>query len=223
MQTISDHPYAKSLSWGETAAGVLPLALMSLAITLEGSGRGSFSTILVWLTFFALYAVALAGILAAWARGFPRWSPPYLGLAVVDVLLFGFVMSGNVFESAAFLISLRLGVVLLLVFFALWAVALIRSKTGASPSSALDWTAFLFAAQVWMPIVVMVILDEIPLSAKTPLALLCGAILLAGALAYLRLRSGWAGALALAVSMALGVWSASYLAGWYWGAHPWGG
>lgn len=224
MEIISEAEHGKSLSWGETAAGVLPLTLFSLATTLEGVKHSPLATALTWIFMFLLYALPLAGILKAWERGFPRWSPPYLGLAVIGVVLLRALMFDPLFLDVIPMVTLRLSVLLLLVFFLIGAWRLVRrTREKPIPAGELDWTSFLFGAQVWMPFVVMVIFDEIPVAARASLVLFCGVILLAGALVYLRARSRWVGALGLAVSMALAWWGAGYLAGWYWGAHPWGG
>jgi hypothetical protein len=224
METVSEVEQSKPLSWGETAAGILPLVVFSLATTLEGGIQGVLTIWLVWIFIFLLYAVPLAGILKAWERGFPRWSPPYLGLAVVDIVFFRSVMFEPLFQDIVPTFTLRVSILLMLIFFLIGAARRVRRGTGrAQPPAELDWAAFLFGAQVWMPFIVMVSMDEIPAAAKAPLVLACAAILVAGALVYLRARQRWVGVLGLAASMALAWWSAAFLAGWYWDSHPWGG
>jgi hypothetical protein len=223
VETISEVEQGKTLSWGETAAGMLPLAFFSLAVTLEGGVQGALGNPLIWIFIFLLYALPLVGILKAWEWGFPRWSPPYLGLALVGVVLLRPLMFNPLFQDVIPMLTLRLSVLLLLVFFLIGAARLVRrGREGKLPTSELDWTSYLYGAQVWMPFIVMVKMDEIPVTAKAPLVLLCGVILLAGALMYLRARSRWMCVSGLVASIALTWWCADYLAGWYWGAHPWG-
>ena len=86
----------KLASWRETAAGVLPVLMLSVATTLEGTSAESWYSLLpVYIFLLLLYALPVIGVLLAFKHGFPRWSSSYLALLVLDLLLLPVIFSAQ--------------------------------------------------------------------------------------------------------------------------------
>jgi hypothetical protein len=73
--------------------------------------------------------------------------------------------------------------------------------------------------RVLVPLLVMVVFDEIAVTYKTPYILLCGVMLAAGAVVYLRARSRWLGASALVASALMAWLLAGRVADMYWSSY----
>jgi hypothetical protein len=86
MESISeDRTSSRVSTWEETAAGLLPVIVLSLAITLEGTSTSGFSGVIIYPFILLILALQAVGIPLALERGLPRWSSSYLGLAVLDI------------------------------------------------------------------------------------------------------------------------------------------
>jgi hypothetical protein len=221
METIIDNQSpGKVVSWGETAAGLLPVLILSMATTLEGT---RFQSWLLNTFLFLLVALPVIGIYVAWKRGFARWSSPYLGLVVLDILLVLPIFSAQVVDPVWLIPFIQAAMILLLLFVFYRAVIDLRGKPPRTePPAKHDWTQILFGAQTLTPLLVMIIFDEISITFKTPFLLIIGFILALGGLIYLRTRSQWLGLAALLGSIMLVILIANTIAGIYWqGFYGW--
>jgi hypothetical protein len=128
------------------------------------------------------YLVLLGGLLVAWRKDFPRWSYPYVGWLLV-FLVFGFGVSG--FDDpylyriwGPLLVTLLLAVLL---------------RPSAEPLRALyhgwrgDWSLSCFAMLGPLEFMVIAGYDEMP-GPRVLFESLSAALLVLGALAYLRAR-----------------------------------
>jgi hypothetical protein len=210
----------KVAPWGETAAGLLPVIILSMAATLEGT---SFQSLLLYTFLFLLVALPVIGFYVAWKRGFARWSSPYLALVVLDILLVFPIIAGQFVTSVWWIPFVQVGLILLLVFLFYHRVVDRRGKTTQTDSPAKhDWTQILFGVQTMTPMLVVVIFDEIAIALKTPFLLLTGFILALGGLVYLRSRFQWLGVAALLGSILLVSLMANAVTGIYWhGLYGW--
>ncbi len=234
----------RTLSWGETAAGVLPVAVLCLAISLEGGGSGSaFSWFWIWGAFILLFAVPVVGLLKAIEGGFPRWCAPYFGLAVLDAWLIYAVFTQQLFPEPWLDWVMRAGILLLVGYFCYGLVKILRRRPGELPEGSEyggfgsvkpsgGWSGeadggqeigmLFFCAHTFMPLVMLFAFDEIPVAAKSLMILAGAAILVLGGVVYMRARDRWMGVMGLVIS-ALVVWGYAGGAAWlYWRMFGWG-
>ena len=221
MDTTLENQTSREIApWGETAAGLLPVIILSMAATLEGT---SFNSWLLYTLLILLVALPVIGVYVAWKRGFTRWSFPYLALVVLDILLVFPIIAGQFVTSIWWIPFVQVGLILLLVFLFYRRVVDRRGKTTQTDSPAKhDWTQILFGVQTLTPMLVVVIFDEIAIALKTPFLLLTGFILALGGLVYMRSRLRWLGVAALLSSILLVTVMANSMAGIYWhGLYGW--
>jgi hypothetical protein len=137
-----------------------------------------------------------------WARGFPRWSYPYIGAS----LIFSLYMS-NAFSPLLVMIGRQFGlgdligmiacIPMSLSFAPLFiTVAIAHARTRpANPIEKLfsdirqDWTRLTFFLFGWAPLIAFIAFDEIANSYEYPFQLLLILIMAATSLAYLRSKS----------------------------------
>lgn len=215
---------SRAMTWGETAAGVLPVVVLCLAISLEGSGiGGAFSWLWIWVAFILMFAVPVVGILKAMERGFPRWCAPYFGLAVLDAWLVYVIFTQRLFPEPWLDWVMRAGIILLVGYFCFGLVRIARRRPAMRESDGgQEIGMLLFCAHTFMPLVMLFAFDEIPVAPKAMMILVGAAILVLGGVVYMRLRNRGAGAGALVIS-ALVVWGYASAAAWaYWRVFGWG-
>jgi len=209
---------------------VLPVAVLSLAISLEGSGSGgAFSWLWNWGAFFLLFAVPVVGLLKAIERGFPRWCAPYFGLAVLDAWLIYAIFTQRLFPEPWVDWVMRTGILLLVGYFCFGLVRIARRKPalrrkpeGGTNDGGQEIGMLLFCAHTYMPLVMLLAFDEIPVAAKSLMILAGGVVLVLGGVVYMRARERRAGGMGWIVS-ALVVWGyAGAAAGLYWRIFGWG-
>jgi hypothetical protein len=216
------------MTWGETAAGVLPVAVLCLAISLEGSGSGcAFCWLWIWVAFILLFAVPVVGILKAIEYSFPRWCAPYFGLAVLNAWLIYAAFTQRLFPAPWLDWVLRAGILLLVGYFCFGLVRIARRSLRRRPAmresdGGQEIGMLLFCAHTFMPLVMLFAFDEIPVAAKSLMILVGAAILVLGGVIYMRARNRGVGVLGL-VASALGVWGyAGAATWWYWRIFGWG-
>ena len=191
-----------------------------MATTLEGT---SFQSWLLNTFLSLLFVLPMIGIYVAWKRGFARWSSPYLGFVVLDILLVLPIFLNQVVDSIWWIPLLQVVLILLLLYLFYRRVVDWRGKpTRTDPPAAYDWTQILFGAHTFTPLLVMIVFDEIAIAYKTPFLFLSGFILALGGLVYLRSRLRWFGVAALLGSIMLVLLMANSIAGKYWNAYPGG-
>lgn len=210
------------VSWGETAVGVLPVATLCLAITLEGSGS-VFSWLWIWGAFGLLFALPAVGILKAIESGFPRWSAPYFGLAALNAWLIYAIFTQRLFPWPWLDWVMRAAILLLVGYFFLGLVRILRRRpAGGETDGGQEMGMLFFCAHTFAPLVMLLAFDEIAVAAKALMILVGAVILVLGGVVYMRARNRGVGAAALAVS-ALGVWGYANAAAWlYWRGVGWG-
>jgi hypothetical protein len=212
----------KTISWGETIAGILPVTALSLAMTLEGIGANDLLGRWLIVGFFLLlFALPVVGILKAVESGFPRWCAPYFGLAVLDGWLFYAIFTQQLFPEPPFPAwvdwVVRAGVLLLLVYFLIGLMRVLQRKPAwGGADGGQEAGMLLFSAHTFMPLAMLFAFDEIPVVEKA-LLILGGAVILAvGGGVYMRASNRWVGIGVLLLS-ALLVWGYANSAAWlYW-------
>jgi tellurite resistance protein TehA-like permease len=150
MAAISENHTSRSAAqWRDAAAGAAPVFLLALATTMEGTSTQVFpSVLLVYGYILLLFILPVIGILRAVEQGFPGWSLPYLGLAVLDALLLPLIMTGRLFENALGVLLLRSALVALLIYFVYGLLKRLRGAARKGPAVVHDWTQFLLSAHV---------------------------------------------------------------------------
>jgi len=224
METIAaSRKRSVAASWGETIAGILPVLILSLAATLEGTSAESWYSMLpVYIFIFLLYALPAVGVPLAVKRGIPRWSSSYLGLLLFDLMLLPILFSAQMGTASGGVWIFGMAVIVLLVGGFLVVKNLLREDAGAEKRAENDWSQILFGIQTLVPIYLLIRFDEIDVAYKSPYLILGGLILAAGAVVYLRARQRWLGLGALLGSVILVVMLAKPIVSTYWSTHPWG-
>ena len=209
-------------SWGAVLVAVLPLVGFVCVFAVAGVARRLLGAIhldvlfrLLWADALRIaampivfYLLLLGGLLAAWLKDFPRWSYPYLGWLLV--LLVPSLGSFGLHPPYLWRFWGPLVVTLLLA---------ILLRPSLKPLRALwhgwqqDWTLSVFA--VLGIVEFLNLCDEMP-GPRAAWQSVCGAVLVAGAIAYMRIssRTGRGAALlgSMVVSVALGMGVRAY----YW-------
>jgi hypothetical protein len=224
MEMISvSRPDDKITPWGETAAGLLPVIILSTAVCLEGTSNQSFLfPLLGYVSILLLFALPAFVIPIAWECGFPRWSSPYLGLVMLDILLISPIFFTRLFENDWGMLFLRGALGLLLLYFGYRLAMVLRRKSIRKETlPEFGWTQLFFIVHPLTPLVLMIVFDEIAVAYKAVFLLLGGLILAVGALVYLRARKLWLGLTALLVSALLALLLANSAAGMYWRTYSW--
>jgi len=212
-------------SWGATLAAVLPLlAFLCVSVInatvcrLPGARSGAALIRLLWADSLwiatipiVFYLVLLGGLLAAWLKGFPRWSYAYLGW----LLLFLLASLGSAGVDGSyvwriwgpFLATLLLAIVL---------------RPSPEPLRSLargwkqDWTLSALAGLGILPFLNS--FDEMPgpIWARSVWPTVCTAVMVLGVLAYMRLPHGGGRAAALLGSAVLSVALGMNVRAYYW-------
>jgi hypothetical protein len=192
----------------ETAAAILPFVLMGLLYTFQALDYPSGRSMRSFYWDLSLYLLLLIGLGIGWVKGFPRWSLGYLGMALVfSWWLAGIAISGFRIFGHTFTHNEQWGwrgwISLLVV--ALVATLLSRSLyplVGLAKSIWRDWSQLSFivyGAFTWLAL-------GITYDGKTfyneikylPINIIIGAMIYtAGALFFMRLKTGWHRAVAL--------------------------
>jgi hypothetical protein len=225
MDTISEnHTGRKIASWGETAAGILPVLTLSLATTLEGTSNQTLLSFLpVYILIFLLYALPAVGVPLAMKRRFPRWSSPYLALLGLDLLLLPVIFSAQFGTATGGVWSFGIVLIVVLLCGGFLLVKYLRSQDAQMEKPhENDWTQILLGIQTLTPIYLLIVFDEIDTAFKSPFIILGGLILAAGAVVYLRSHRRLLGLVALLGSVFLMTGMAKNVARMYWSTHPWG-
>lgn len=218
-------PATSRESWGAALAAALPLVAFlcvgvidSAAHRLAGAGSGAALIRLLWADALQIaaipivfYLVLLGGLLAAWLKGFPRWSYAYLGW----LLLFLIASLGSVGRDGTYLWRIWapfLGTLLLAI--------VLRPSPGPLRSLARgwkqDWTLSALAGLGILPLLNS--FDEIPapIWARSVWPIVCTTVLVLGVLAYMRLSHGSGRAMALLSSAVLSVAVGVNVRAYYW-------
>jgi hypothetical protein len=211
-------------SWGATLAAALPLAAFIALTSLSGAMRGVFAAVrlttlyrLLWTHPMRIaavpavfYLLLLGGLLVAWRRSFPRWSYPYLGWLLVFALA-GLGISG-LDDPYLWRTWVPLLVTLLL------ALVLRRST---DPLRALwhswrrDWTLSTLAVLGILQFLVWASYDEMP-GPRRLWRSLSMAVLVLGALGYVRASRRAGRIVALLGSVALSVALTVVVTAYHW-------
>ena len=224
MEMITDsRERSAGASWGESITGILPVLILSLAATLEGTSAESWYSMLpVYIFIFLLYALPAVGVPLAVKRGIPRWSPSYLALLLFDLMLLPILFSAKMGTASGGLWIFGMAVIVLLIGGFLVVKNLLREDAGTEKRAENDWTQILFGIQTLVPIFLLIRFDEIDVAYKSPYLILGGLILAAGAVVYLRARQRWLRLAALLGSVMLVVLLTKPIVNTYWSTHPWG-
>jgi hypothetical protein len=198
----------------ETVAAILPFVIMGLLFTYKALDYASGQRSISFYWGLSLYLVLLIGLCVGWIRGFPRWSLGYLGMALIyswwlpGLATRGFSILGHSFATNEQWgwrgwISL-LGVALVATLLSRSLYPLVR----LGKSIWRDWSRLsfiIYGALSWLAL-------EVTYDDKSfynevnylPVNYFIGAILyILGVLFFMRLRSGWASALALQAAFGL--------------------
>ena len=224
MEMITDsRERSAGASWGESITGILPVLILSLAATLEGTSAESWYSMLpVYIFIFLLYALPAVGVPLAVKRGIPRWSPSYLALLLFDLMLLPILLSARMGTASGGLWIFGMAVIVLLIGGFLVLKNLLREDAGTEKRAENNWTQILFGIQTLVPIFLLIRFDEIDVAYKSPYLILGGLILAAGAVVYLRARQRWLRLAALLGSVMLVVLLTKPIVNTYWSTHPWG-
>ena len=224
MEMITDsRERSAGASWGESITGILPVLILSLAATLEGTSAESWYSMLpVYIFIFLLYALPAVGVPLALKRGIPRWSPSYLALLLFDLMLLPILFSAKMGTASGGLWIFGMAVIVLLIGGFLVLKNLLREDAGTEKRAENNWTQILFGIQTLVPIFLLIRFDEIDVAYKSPYLILGGLILAAGAVVYLRARQRWLRLAALLGSVMLVVLLTKPIVNTYWSTHPWG-
>lgn len=212
-------------SWGATLGAILPLVAFGCVCVMDatarlsiGAGSGAAVMRLLWADSLQIatipivfYLVLLGGLLAAWLKGFPRWSFSYLGW----LLLFLIASLGSAGADSSyvwriwgpFVATLLLAIVL---------------RPSPEPLRALarswkqDWTLSLLAGLGILPF--LNTFDEMPgpMWARPFWLAVCTVVMVLGVLAYMRISHDGGRAVALLSSAALGVALGIGVRAYYW-------
>jgi hypothetical protein len=230
VMTDNNRNREQPASWAATLAAALPLAGFPVLWLLAGTIRRLFYAVhldslfhLLWTDALRIsvmpmifYLLLLAGLLTAWLKGFPRWSYPYLGWLLVflisemDIWVLDDPYLWRVWVP--FLVTLLFAILL---------------RPSREPLHALwrgwrrDWTLSSFAMLGILEFVVCASFDEMPGPRKLWQSL-SAAVLVIGALGYMRIpkRTGRVAALlgSAGLSVALNIGANSYY--WHGGQLP---
>ncbi len=218
----------------EFVLGLLPFVIFgAAAVVMESPFPGPIDVNQVpfllklgaWL-FFGGYVVILFVLFAGVLLEFPRWSMPYLVYGVLfavylmnastpGLVIFGFPMWGR--ELWGWRSLVPVGTVLLL--------GLLLSRPPWQPLVQLvkniwrDWTTLAFGLYGLMPMIGLIIQDEMDNAYTMGITLLCALIVLAGAVLYLRYGDRPYRALFLLGSVFVSILISTLNANWYWGTH----
>jgi hypothetical protein len=141
---------------------------------------------------FGSYLFILAGLLAGWVKGFPRWSYPYLGYSLIFPLWLAHVASpglqllGHRFtpnEVWGWRAWLGLEAVAVL---ALLSTRSLRPLARLLAGIWRDWTRLSLALYGTLPFVIWILFDEVHSPYRLPFLIVTSLALAAGALAHMR-------------------------------------
>jgi hypothetical protein len=198
----------------ETAAAILPFALMGLLFTYRALDYSSSRLSLSFYWDLSLYLVLLIGLCIGWIRGFSRWALGYLGMALIyawwltGLATSGFRILGHTFATneqwgwRGWISLLGVALVATLVSRSLYPLVRLGKSIWR------DWSRLsfiIYGALSWLALGVTYdgksFYNEVN---YLPVNVFIGAILyILGVLFYMRLRSGWARALALQAAFSL--------------------
>ena len=209
-------------SWGAVLAATLPLVGFVCLFAMAGVARRLLGAIhldvlfrLLWADALRIaampivfYLLLLGGLLAAWLKDFPRWSYPYLGwllvLLVPSLGSFGLHPPYLWRFWGPLLVTLLLAILL---------------RPSLKPLRALwhgwqqDWTLSVFA--VLGIVEFLNLFDEIP-GPRAAWQSVCTAVLVVGAIAYMRISSRAGRVAALLGSMVVSVALGATVRAYYW-------
>lgn len=204
-------------SWGEALAGMVPFLAFGLTTVLYDVLLHLYP---VWFwEFAACYAVLLIGLGVGWGKGFPRWSYPYGGLALVLTWSWMGIPAENLWAHNIWILkryNQLLGWRAWIPFLLMGVIALLLTRSVRPLRQLLtgvwhDWTRLPFGLYGVMPMLVWINFDEVSATYAVPYEVASTLVLAAGALAYVRSARTSQGALALLTSMTLS-WAVATMA-----------
>ncbi len=215
-------------SWGEALAGMAPFLVFGLAMALSEYVKYLVRLhpgwrYLVVYSLVACYVVLLVGLGVGWVKGFPRWSYPYGGLALVFTWWWAGVM---VKPRGWWTIFCGRGAWIPLLVVAVVALLITRSFR---PWRQLlygvwhDWTRLSFGLYGCMPLAVWLAFDEVTAPYSAPYLAISALILAGGALLHVRNARPSSRALAILMGLTL-AWAVTTVGtAAYWHGHqePW--
>lgn len=214
----------------ETLLALVPFLILGLTgIGSQAPMNGGVMAGLFYLAGFLFLAgilPILAGLLAGWLAGFPRWVYPYVfysfifslylsnastpGLKLFNVLIWGREIWGW-----------RAWIPLLLVI--LLALLLSRPRweklSRLAQNVAEDWSLLAFSLYGLLPFTVFILLDEINHATSFPLAIAAEVLLIVGAFLYMRLPTRGGRVLGLVACAAAAMMVVGIGAQLYWKTH----
>jgi len=211
-------------SWGATLAAVLPLigfvgvsATAGIAHHVLGAVHLDVLFRLLWADALRIgvapiifYLLLLGGFLAAWLKGFPRWSYPYLGW----LLLFLVASLGSTGLDDPYLWRIW-GPLLITLLIAISLRPSLKPLSSLAHGWKQDWTLSIFAVLGILEFLIWAGFDEMP-GPRSVWATLCTAVLVVGAIAYMRISSRTGRVAALLGSMVASVALGAGVGAYYW-------
>jgi hypothetical protein len=217
-------------SWGETLLGLTPFIILGLAgIEFQAPINESLITIhqyLAGILFLGGILPILAGLLAGWLIGFPRWVYPY----ILYSLVFSLYLS-NASTPGLTLFTVRMWGGELWGWRA-WVPLIVVILLGLSFSRprweklarlaqniAEDWSLLAFSLYSLLPFSALIMLDEMNHASSFPLALAAELVLIIGALMYMRLPNKLGRVVGLVVSAVIAMMVTGIGTQLYWKTH----
>jgi hypothetical protein len=208
-------------TWKATLAGIVPFLIwgavpsMTWLVVRWAQLSQTTTESISWISWVGRFSILIVGFAIGWAKGFPRWSYPYVGVALTlpGVALAMSPLLAFTNFSSGYWIGYVVAVVLLLLFARAW--RLLRSLYEGVRR---DWTQLSFSLYTAVLTAFSMVLDIVPASYDVPWKLASYLIAVAGAAVYMRSRTGLQRLRAMLVSVTLamtvvGVCRATYFDG----------
>jgi len=179
-------------TWKATLAGILPFLVwgavpsMTWLVVRWAQLPQTTTESISWVSWVSRLCILIVGFAIGWAKGFPRWSYPYVGVALTfpGVALAMTPLLAFVDFSGGYWISFVLAVALLLLLARAW--RLLRPLYEGVRS---DWTQLSFCLYTTVLTASSMVLETIPASHDVPWQLASHLIATGGALVYMRSRA----------------------------------
>jgi hypothetical protein len=218
-------------SWGETLAGLILFLISGLGLILHEIPHDW--AVPLWLThlagalLLAYLLVPAIGLGIGWIRGFPRWSYPYLGLALLVSLymmnvatpglrIFNYTFGRNdLWGWRAWIPVSVMAVIALLITRSLRPLFKLFTDVWE------DWTRLTYGMFGFMPLLIGIGFDEVDRLYSLPFMVALMFLMVGTALTYLRSARQWQRALALLVGIILIVTVVAVAPTVYWLENGW--
>jgi hypothetical protein len=220
---IVNTPVPEADGWSQSLLALVPFLFIPVIFSIgqvvrllvgENPAPGSALPVIGLITFFLPVAWILVSLGISAARGFPRWTMPYWGLALVITLyLVGFSGTiGGIWVEGSWLVWLPV--------LAVTAIGLVAAGRSAPVQRFLkaawgDWTRLSFLIYGALPPLLLAAYDEV--HDQEGLRLLGHLALAGGALLYMRSHTIWQRGLSLLGGLGLGWGLAALNLAGYWG------